>query len=93
MAENRKAWKSAIEKALKQKGFTKSGAKKTAKIVIRKSIAKKRLMLDRKLRDKESQPAPVYQKKPAPPCAISKPSSMAGKIVVVPPKPEGLDGG
>lgn len=35
-----KTWRKAIEKALLDKGFTRQGAKKTAKMTIRKSKAK-----------------------------------------------------
>lgn len=38
---NEKTWRQSIENALKAKGFSKKGARKTAKMTIRKSKAKR----------------------------------------------------
>ena len=43
----KKEWQSAIEKALRGKGFNKKAARKTAKATIRKSIEKRELKQSR----------------------------------------------
>ena len=40
---SKKLWQKAIVKALRDKGFTKNGARKTAKMTIQKSVAKREL--------------------------------------------------
>ena len=94
----KKEWKRAIVKALRAKGFTAGGAKKTAAKTIARSIAKKELLLNRR-----SDHAADWKKEMSvhqvrcsagaraaqalhDAAAIHIPSTMAGKIVVIPPK-------
>ena len=72
---SKNGWRKAIEKALRDKGFTKTGAKKTANNTMRRSIQCRK-------RDKV-EPVPVVKPRIG---ALYQSSSMAGKIVVVPPK-------
>ena len=76
----KKEWQSAIEKALRGKGFNKKAARKTAKATIRKSIEKRELKQSR-------QPPVVSEYEPnVPSGALYQPNGMAGKIVVITPK-------
>ena len=90
-------WQRAIENALKKKGFSNTAAQKTAAKTIRKSIAKDKLLLNRR-RDHSTdwkKTMQVHQvqcnaasRKAAflhENAAINKPSTMVGKIVIIPP--------
>lgn len=78
---SRRGWKAAIEKALRKKGFSKTGAKKTAIMTVQRSIECRQRKGPQSV---EPEPIPIV--KAAPTGAIYKPSSMAGRIVVIPPK-------
>ena len=78
---SRKAWRNAIARELVKKGFSKSGALKTAKRTIRKSLAKR----------KRENKNPLGKEKPVPVAmrelgAIHQKSTLAGKIVVIQPE-------
>jgi ribosomal protein L18 len=92
-----KAWVKAVENALKAKGFTKGAARKTAAATVSKSIAKSKLVAARKEHAvdwKETMNAHRVRisagareaQRLHDAAAINKPSRMAGKIVVIPPK-------
>jgi ribosomal protein L18 len=92
-----KAWRKAVENALKAKGFTKGAARKTAAATVSRSIAKAKLVTARKEhaidwketmkthRIQISAGAREAQRLHAA-AAINKPSSMTGMMVVIPPK-------
>jgi hypothetical protein len=92
MAE--KQWRMAIEKALRGKGFTKKGARKTAIRTMRMSAAKQKLVASRRdnWREVNDPDRSKYRtagqeaKRLHDDAAINKPSNLAGKIVVIPPR-------
>jgi ribosomal protein L18 len=92
-----KAWVKAVENALKAKGFTNGAARKTAAATVSKSIAKAKLVAARKEHSvdwKETMNSHRVQisagareaQRLHDQAAINKPSTMTGKIVVVPPQ-------
>jgi hypothetical protein len=96
--KTRKTWKHAIETALKQKGFTAKAARKTAKLTIKRSIEKESALLNQpedysvnwketiSLHREQCNFAARRTKTLHDTAVINKPSTMAEKIVVVPPK-------
>lgn len=74
MNKAQRQWKRAIEKALREKGFTRKGAKKTAIMTMHRSIEAKK-------HDRETF-TPSSKNSPS---AIAKGKTFAGKIVVIPP--------
>jgi hypothetical protein len=68
-------WKAAIINALREKGFTKQGARKTAVMTIKRSIER---------RNRDFRPTPSIVRPAS--GAIHQKGTMAGKIVVIPPQ-------
>jgi ribosomal protein L18 len=93
-----KPWVKAVENALRAKGFTKGAARKTAAATVSKSIAKAKLVAARREHAvdwKETMNAHRIRisagareaQRLHDAAAINIPSPMAGKVVVVPPRP------